>query len=404
MLRTCDRDGCENTFQERERGPASKRYCSGRCRITDYDDKHRTPFDPPTRQCLRCGKDFKPNPQSVSGRHKQVCCSRRCYQRWWYATHGRHVKDYRRRRREHNRIMKAAWVAANRLKVLELKRRWREANRDRCRKTQRECYARDRMASLANAARRIERMNMIATTKDLSTVDTEVLKAALIDALNAVADKCLEAARIIHTLEERGEDLSDVRRMLGWAFHVLRRVACGHVSPLAFRKFAGCKALLEAVSRLKPKDQERLARGEKVPLIRGAGPCLLVDVLELSSSEIKQVFSPDGLRSESEQAEWRKSRVIPPPTAKAPELKHKPYRANGYKGQHRVDDDDEDFDDRADAESGNLLRSMRRATPKDLAEMVAEMVTKHPDAKAVVRELLKNRSFWALLTSEKAAD
>ena len=62
-------------------------------------------------------------------------------------------------------------------------------------------------------------------------------KSAKPATLNAVADKCLEAARIIKALEDRGEDMTDVKRVIGWAFHVLRRMATGSVSPVAFQRF-----------------------------------------------------------------------------------------------------------------------------------------------------------------------
>lgn len=230
---------------------------------------------------------------------------------------------------------------------------------------------------------------------DYAAVPVEELKDALRTAMNAVADKCLEVARIIKALEDRGEDLSDVRKMVGWAFHVLRRMATGQVSPRAFQVFAGCKALLEAVSNLKAEDQEKLARGEKVPLVNSAGTCHLVDPLGLSRSEIQQVFAPDHIRTAEEQSAYRRAQVA------------KLGDATKRKATRPVPEDEDDEDDEVDlpitANANPLLRT-RNATPKDLAEMVAEMVTGHPEPEAVVGELLRHRTFRSLLEKAKIAE
>lgn len=141
-----------------------------------------------------------------------------------------------------------------------------------------------------------------AAYANLKELPTEKLREQLGRTLKLTAEHLLRLALIVRILEERGEDLSDLR--LGLLSH-LRRIAYGQVLPEVVVRFAGSPALVQRISNLPLPDQERLAQGEPVKLVTvgadGQADHLLVDPLNMSMPQLAQVFAPDRLRGEAEQ-------------------------------------------------------------------------------------------------------
>lgn len=143
----------------------------------------------------------------------------------------------------------------------------------------------------------------------LSSLNTEELRERLGKALEITATHLIEMAAIVRLLEERGEDMSDLRFGL---LQYLRKIAFGQLLPEVVVKFQSSPLLMGRVAALPIPEQERVVnRGEiTVVLIRDGGEIdrRLVPATSLSQSEIRQVFAPNHMRNEGEQVSWLRER------------------------------------------------------------------------------------------------
>jgi hypothetical protein len=155
------------------------------------------------------------------------------------------------------------------------------------------------------------------TRDDLQSLSTADLRRELSAALELTAQTLRRLAAIVRILEDRGEDLSDLR--LGFLGYV-RQVAHGQVAPEVVVRFAESPLLIRRVAALPMPDQVRLASGEPVDLVvigpNGRPDTRRVDPLNLGRDQIVQVFSPTGIRDISEQILIVESRSQKPPKAK----------------------------------------------------------------------------------------
>lgn len=165
------------------------------------------------------------------------------------------------------------------------------------------------MPSTPNPLQRLEPPSVLAadsieaTAAELAAMDSETLRRELAEGLRLTARHLLRLALIVRTLEERGEDLSDLR--IGLLGH-LRRIAHGQILPEIVVRYAESPALLRRIETLPMPDQRRLAKGEGVQLaVRAPDGSIthrLVDPLHLSYDQVRLVFGPRGIRDEAEQA------------------------------------------------------------------------------------------------------
>jgi hypothetical protein len=138
--------------------------------------------------------------------------------------------------------------------------------------------------------------------REIAALSTEELRAELAQGLRLTAQYLLRLALIVRTLEERGEDLSELRvGLIGY----LRKIAYGQVLPEVVVRFAEYPLLIRRISALPLPEQQRLAEGEpiKVFLRRDDGEIdhRLADPLKLTSGQVIQVFAADHVRDQQEQ-------------------------------------------------------------------------------------------------------
>lgn len=137
---------------------------------------------------------------------------------------------------------------------------------------------------------------------DLVALSTADLRRELASSLHHTVAHFVRLAWIVRLLEERGEDLSDLRSGL---LDYLRRIAYGQVLPEIVVRFASSPAMLRRIAALPLPDQRRIAAGETVPLVvwgeSGRPDVRQVDPAYLAADQMRRVFGPNGLRSESEQ-------------------------------------------------------------------------------------------------------
>lgn len=162
----------------------------------------------------------------------------------------------------------------------------------------------------------------------LEALDNQSLKAELANALSMTAANLLRLATIVRILEDRGEDLTELRiGMLGY----LRRIACGQILPEVVVRFGEFPSLVQRVGNLPLGEQKQLASGEPVKLIvyRDTGvEHRLLDPLKLTGPQVVQVFARDHIRDESEQIAIIESRMAnkPKKTIRARKVKADPKR------------------------------------------------------------------------------
>lgn len=153
--------------------------------------------------------------------------------------------------------------------------------------------------------------------QSLELLSNEQLKEELAKQLELSAGHLLRLALIVQVLENRGEDLSELRIGL---IHHLRRIASGQVLPEVVVRFSGSPALLNIVSRLPLTEQQDLASGQPVRLVvptpEGGYTHRLADPLLLTREQMTQVFAMDHRREDSEQILFLEARRLTPPKEK----------------------------------------------------------------------------------------
>jgi hypothetical protein len=136
----------------------------------------------------------------------------------------------------------------------------------------------------------------------LAEMSTARLRAELSRVLELTARNLMRLALIVRALEERGEDLSDLRLGL---LPYLRQIAYGQVLPEVVVRFAESPMLVRAIAALPGPDQKRLASGEPVSLVVARGEhghdIRMADPLKMTGDQIRQVFGKGRLRDEAEQ-------------------------------------------------------------------------------------------------------
>lgn len=165
--------------------------------------------------------------------------------------------------------------------------------------------------------------------RSLTSLSSEDLRRELQSAALGVAQQLLRLAAIIRVLEERGEDLSDVK--VGMVRY-LRRIAYGQVLPEIVTTYADYPLLLNRLTTLPLPDQERIAKGESLAVMiqTASGPdTRLVAPMNMTAEQVYQVFGDGRVRSDAEQASYLDSRSSRPTKIA---IKRKSARADHNRG------------------------------------------------------------------------
>lgn len=137
---------------------------------------------------------------------------------------------------------------------------------------------------------------------ELTDLSTDKLRAALVSTMAKTVAQLTRLAWIVRILEERGEDLGDLKISL---VPYLRQIAYGQILPEVVMRYGERPSLVRAISALPLPDQQRLAAGERVVLALrapdGSVDHRMVDPLTLTSSQVARVFAKDRIRPVDEQ-------------------------------------------------------------------------------------------------------
>jgi hypothetical protein len=136
----------------------------------------------------------------------------------------------------------------------------------------------------------------------LAALSTDELRDELTRSLSLTAQHLSRLALVVRLLEERGEDLSDLRiGLLGY----LRQIAYGQIVPEIVVRYAETPSLLRRIASLPIPDQRRLASGDTIEVVvrrdDGSFDRRRVDPLFLGRSQLRQVFDSGRIRDEAEQ-------------------------------------------------------------------------------------------------------
>ncbi|WP_395794397.1 hypothetical protein [Aquimonas sp.] len=159
-------------------------------------------------------------------------------------------------------------------------------------------------------------MNEILTREadpsDLTSIPTAELRLQLAQAIGVTARTLGHLAAIWRELEDRGEDLSDLRSGL---MSYLPLIAEGRLDPEAVVRCAGQAMLLRAIAELPIGEQRRLlTEGVMVAQTNsatGQHESILRPLERLSSADVRRVFAVGYVRPPAEQLVL----LVPPPAA-----------------------------------------------------------------------------------------
>jgi hypothetical protein len=170
--------------------------------------------------------------------------------------------------------------------------------------------------------------------RELKALSTDELKRLLAGTMELTARHLVHMAGIWRELEERGEDLSDLRH--GIAVY-LPMIAHGRVDAAIVIKYAGQKTLLAALSNLPITVQRRIAETGYVALVsthEDSIETVEVPLSRLSAAAVHQVFSDDGVRSPEDQIRMLERRRVRP--AKAPKAPRRARRVKIDRENHTL--------------------------------------------------------------------
>jgi hypothetical protein len=148
--------------------------------------------------------------------------------------------------------------------------------------------------------------------RQLKTMSEAELRSYLAERLQFTAENLMQMALVIREFDERSIDLSDLRFSL---LVYLRRIAYGQTLPQVVALLAGRRDLLQRVAFLPLPEQERCISDRGLSVVTGESANGELDtrrrqLLDLEHWEVRQVFGPNGLRNEMQQAVWLKGQAV----------------------------------------------------------------------------------------------
>lgn len=157
-----------------------------------------------------------------------------------------------------------------------------------------------------------------ACPPELYSLSREQLREALAESLGRTAIELVRLAWIVRLLEERGEDLTDLKLDL---IPTLRLIAYGQLSPELVVRHGHSGPMMRVARGLPLPDQERLARGERVPMAilmpNGTIDQQMADPALMTADQVRQVFAVGRMRSVEEQVLLLRDRPQRKPKRKA---------------------------------------------------------------------------------------
>lgn len=163
-------------------------------------------------------------------------------------------------------------------------------------------------------------------TMDLSRIPAADLRRELARGLTLVAEQLYRLGLVWVELEQRGEDLSDLRAGLNWT---LPLIGSGLLAAEAVIAFAGRRSILREFEGMPLDQQRRLAAGEPVAVVTPDGPheTELVPVRAIPAARLRTVFA--------------EGKVLPPGEQRlrlaATRPRRKPSEGAGYRYRPRYD-------------------------------------------------------------------
>ena len=161
----------------------------------------------------------------------------------------------------------------------------------------------------------------------LQAMTESQLRSYLAERLRLTADNLMEMALVIRELDQRGVDLGELRISL---LVYLRRIAYGQTLPEVVALLAGRRDLLQRVAFLPLPEQQRCIDEKGLTVVTGEVTNGQLDsrrrpLLDLEPWEVRQIFGPEGLRSELQQAAWLKGQAVRTTQQQQPRIERPTY-------------------------------------------------------------------------------
>jgi hypothetical protein len=144
---------------------------------------------------------------------------------------------------------------------------------------------------------------------ELALKSVEELREEVKRLLGVTAENLVKLAAVVHELESRGEDISQLRLSI---LPSLRAIAGGKMLPEVVVKYAGRPTLLKHIEAIPIAQQKNLLERETVFVVTTDDKNNFseeeVRLAFLNQNQIRQVFSEDSLRSPAEQRAFIRSK------------------------------------------------------------------------------------------------
>lgn len=144
--------------------------------------------------------------------------------------------------------------------------------------------------------------NNLIPTDAISRADTPTLRGELAKAIAITAETLQHMGAIWRELEQRGEDLSDLRSGLAG---YLPMIASGHLRAEAVVRYAGKAMLLRSIAALPMAEQDQLLKDDAVDVVEigadGEVKTNKIPLARITSAQVRTAFAPYGLRPQVEQ-------------------------------------------------------------------------------------------------------
>ena len=147
----------------------------------------------------------------------------------------------------------------------------------------------------------LEALNTVATMSD-----PEELRRSIVEHLNHLVLDFIQLAALVKRCNDLGIELADMQIPI---LPYLRRLACGQLLPEVLVQFHSRPWHLRRIAALPLPDQDKIVHGQPCTLMLANGDRRAVPATLLNGNELSQVFGPDGIRDEAEQAAWLREKT-----------------------------------------------------------------------------------------------
>ena len=145
---------------------------------------------------------------------------------------------------------------------------------------------------------------VVTVDNELEGLTTEQLYEAFDVARVVTCKQIQRMASIVRLLEERGEDLSEIKQA---SLQSYRLIGQGQLLPEVFQLYCGSPLLFNRIRTYPLSEQRKLASDAPMRILSADNPaedCRIVKPSVMTRDEVHQAFAENHIRTDGEQRSW----------------------------------------------------------------------------------------------------